>query len=139
MGVKRTTRTARTSPATIALAERRAKTLELRRQGRSFEEIAARLGISDRTAHRDTRVAIAQITAEPAAHWLKLELMRLDQLLSAHYGAAVAGNVDATKRCLRIINEQCKLLGLYKCDEEGRELPRGPSIRVMVGDRPLML
>jgi hypothetical protein len=32
MGVRRTTKSSRTSPAMIALAERRAKTLELRRQ-----------------------------------------------------------------------------------------------------------
>ena len=47
MGVRRTTKSSRTSPAMIAIAERRAKTLELRRQGHSFEEIGARLGVSD--------------------------------------------------------------------------------------------
>jgi DNA-binding CsgD family transcriptional regulator len=139
MGVRRTTKSSRTSPAMIALAERRAKTLELRRQGRSFQEIAARLGISDRTAHRDVSISMAQIVAEPATHLLQLELLRLDEMQKGFYAAACEGNIAATNMCLRIIDRRAKLLGLYKCDEDGRELPRAPTVKVMLGDRPLAL
>ena len=139
MGVRRTTKSRRTSPAMIALAERRAKTLDLRRQGRSFEEIAARLGISDSTAHRDVSVAMAQITAEPAAQLLKLELLRLDEMQRAFYARACEGNIAATNMCLRILDRRAHLLRLYKHDEDGQPIPRAPTVKVMRGDRPLML
>ena len=139
MGVRRTTKSSRTSPAMIALAERRAKTLDLRRQGHSFEEIAAHLGISDSTAHRDVSVAMAQITAEPAHELLTLELLRLDEMQRGFYAAACEGNIAATKMCLRILDQRAKLLGLYKCDEDGQPIPRAPTVKVTLGDRPLML
>jgi len=130
MGVKRTTRTARTSPAMIALVERRAKTLELRRQGRSFQEIAARLGISDSTAHRDVRIGMAQIVAEPAVHLLELELMRLDSLQLAFHHRACKGDIAATNVVLRILDQRAKLLGLYKRDQDKQGISsvglRGP-------------
>lgn len=139
MGVRRTTKSSRTSPAMIALAERRAKTLDLRRKGRSFEEIAAHLGVSDSTAHRDVSVAMAQITAEPAHELLQLELLRLDEMQKGFYAAACEGNIAATNMCLRILDQRCRLLGLYKSGEAGQPVPRPPTVRVTLGDRPLML
>jgi hypothetical protein len=118
----------------IALAERRAKTLDLRRQGRRFEEIAARLGISDSTAHRDVSVAMAQITAEPAMHLLQLELLRLDDLQRAFHNRACEGDIVATNMCLRILDQRAKLLGLYPDQGRGQSVGK---LGVSVGADPL--
>ncbi len=134
MGVRRTTKSSHTSPAMIAIAERRAKTLELRRQGRSFEEIASRLGISDSTAHGDVRAGMAQIVAEPAAHLLRLELLRLDHLQQAFHKRACEGDIAATNMVLRILDQRAKLLGLYRDQGRGESVEK---LGVSVGSDPL--
>lgn len=67
MAVKRTPSTARTSARQIALAERRAVVLGLRRQGLTFAAIAAHIGgVSAPTRYRDVVESMAAITREPA-------------------------------------------------------------------------
>jgi hypothetical protein len=67
MAAKRAVSTASTSPRQIAIAERRALVLTLRRQGRTVDAVAAHIGnVSAATCYRDTVEAIAAITAEPA-------------------------------------------------------------------------
>ena len=136
MGVRRTPRTAKTSARQIALAERRAVVLDLRREGHDFRTIASHVGVSAATAYRDVTESIAQITREPAAHLLQLELLRLDEMQRGFYAAAVNGDIAATNMCLRILDQRCRLLGLYKSGEGGQQLPRPPTVRVMLGDRP---
>ena len=82
---------------------------------------------------------MAQITAEPARELLQLELLRLDEMQRGFYAAACEGNIAAINMCLRILDRRAHLLGLYKHDEDGEPIPRAPTVKVMLGDRPLML
>jgi hypothetical protein len=50
----------------IAMAERRAVVMDLRRQGHSFAVIAHQVGVSAPTAYRDVVEGIAEIVREPA-------------------------------------------------------------------------
>lgn len=139
MGVRRTPRTAKTSPAQIRIAKRRAVVLDLRTQGLDFRTIARHVGTSAATAYRDASESIAQITREPAHELLTLELLRLDEMQKGFYAAACEGNISATNMCLRILDQRAKLLGLYKHDEDGEPIPRAPTVKVTLGDRPLAL
>jgi hypothetical protein len=66
MGVRRTTKTARTSPKRIAMAKRRALVLKLREQGLGFHQIARRVGTSVPACYRDLVAGMAEITRQPA-------------------------------------------------------------------------
>jgi hypothetical protein len=139
MGVRRTTKTARTSPKQIAMAKRRALVLNLRSEGHGFHEIARRVGISVATAQRDVVAGMAEIPRGAARVLRQLELLRLDEMLRAVYERAVSGDLRALNASLEIIDRQARLFGLYnRSSEEEQPVPRTPTVRVMLGDRPLI-
>lgn len=71
----------KTSPRRIDAAQRRAKALEMRRDGRKFQDIADALGYKSRgAAAQDVQRALALTVSEPAAEVRALELMRLDEM-----------------------------------------------------------
>lgn len=108
---------AATSPKQIAMAERRAEVLGLRRKGCSFPTIARQVGTSTATAYRDVVASIAQITREPARELLTLELLRLDDLQRRVYAAALNGDTRAINVLLQIMDRRARLLGLYQNDD----------------------
>ena len=97
----------------IELAERRARALELRKAGATYDQIAQQAGYSSRAnAYRDVMKAIKDITAEPAADVKTLELARLDAMLMGTWRPAITGNQGAIDRVIRIMDRRAKLLGL---------------------------
>jgi hypothetical protein len=82
--------------------------LALRERGLSFPAIAKEMKVSISNAHELVVVALKQITLESAKEVLRLELQRLDAYL-----AALRGDHEATKMCLRVIDRRARLLGLY--------------------------
>jgi len=58
-----------------------AEAADLRSQGLSYREIAARMGTSVSTAHDAVNRAMAEVITEPAAEALAFELRRLDEEL----------------------------------------------------------
>lgn len=106
------------------IAERRAKVLELRKQGLSSRKIAlalAPMGIKAayNTVSEDIRAVmgdLARETNESALECRAMELQRLDALQAALWDRAIgaAGEVDlnAADRVLRIIRQRSELLGL---------------------------
>jgi len=126
------TRTAKVTNRTATAAERQREALELRKRGLSFDAIATQVGYADRSAARKAiRVAIAEITREPAEEVKKLELERLDALyVSAMaivdaapsipddegpdeaYDAAMKTRLDAIRTALKVSERRSKLEGL---------------------------
>lgn len=103
----------KSGPDKIGLAERRAKALELRKAGASYEQIADKLGYSNRgNAYRDVDREIKAITAEPAKQVLTLELERLDAMLMGLWSGARSGNQGAVDRVVRIMDRRARYLGL---------------------------
>ncbi len=103
----------KTSPKTIAAQERAAKALELRKQGLTFENIAAQCGYAGKQgAFEAVSTAIRAITREPAEGVLALDLERLDGLFAPAHLAATGGDWVALSACLRIMERRAKLLGL---------------------------
>lgn len=94
--------------------EQRNRMLELRMEGLSYREIAMRVGLkSGASAYKDVKKAIADITRENAEQFIELELARYDKLWQEPYKQALKGDLFAVDRCLKIIADRAKMLGLY--------------------------
>jgi hypothetical protein len=110
---KRMSNNAKTSPQTIEAKTRAAKALELRKEGRTFEQIAVEAGYScKQSAYDAVKRAILEIIREPAEEVLKIDLERLDAIWQIPYLNAQSGDVNAVNTCLKIMERRARLLGL---------------------------
>lgn len=107
----------------------RSRCVELRRSGKTYEEIGAEVGISAQGAWKHVRVALDAInakTGEDATELRTLELLRLDRYLAGLDAAAAAGDVGAVNAALKVAERRARLLGLdapakfCASDETGR-------------------
>lgn len=102
------------SPA--QLQQRRAKAIELRLGGCTYDQIAQQLGYYDRShANRDVRVEIERISAEQRENALNLrDLMfaRLERLVAAAWDNALGADADAIELVRKLTADEVKLLGL---------------------------
>lgn len=119
--------TSGTGPESIARRERMAEALEMRKTGMSYRQIAARLDVSISTAHEYVTTALAEVTKEPAATLLAIELERLESWLYAIEPAISEGDLKAIDRGIRISQRIGKLTGLdalaiLRVRNEGREM-----------------
>ena len=72
------------SPAAIASAEKKARALDLKKQGWTYEQIAADLGYTDRSsAHKAVSAALRDLVNPRAEELRQLEAERLDALLAS--------------------------------------------------------
>lgn len=97
--------------------ERMRIALDLRKQGHTYEQIAAdkRINYASRgDAYKLVQDAIKEITREPAQAVLTLELERLDALLVAMMPLALKGDEKAALRVLNIMDRRARFLGLDK-------------------------
>lgn len=104
-------------------AQRRARALELRIQGKSTPDIAKELQIHWQTAQKIIRKALANLSEqeqEYAEHIRGLTQRRLESLLKAHWDKAQAGDEKATQIVLSVIDRELRLFGLEK----------GPSVQL---------
>lgn len=109
---------ARTSAPTIDRRQKMQQALEYRKAGATFEQIAEKLGLSNKgNAYRLVRDALKEVTREPAEEVLILELERLDRMLMGMWGQAAAGDVFAVDRVLKIMDRRAKYLGLDTLSE----------------------
>jgi hypothetical protein len=96
---------------------------QLRLVGLDWPEIAQRVGYLDGRIASMAVTAYLQKIATEQSHdhrrqALHLELGRLDQLQSAFYPAAMAGDIAAATFVLKIINRRCTILGFDKIDDD---------------------
>jgi hypothetical protein len=96
---------------------------QLRLTGLDWPEIAGRVGYLDGRIASMAVTAFLQKTAAEQAHdhrrqALHLELARLDQLQSAFYPAAMAGDIAAANVVLKVINRRCSVMGFDKVDDD---------------------
>lgn len=103
----------KTKPETIEARMKAAKALELRMEGKSFDQIAEEAGYNSRqAAHDAVKRALDRIEREPADALVKLDLERLDVLWQIQYLNAQAGDVQAMAACMKIMERRARLLGL---------------------------
>lgn len=100
-----------------AIAERRQKVSALRLMHYTEREIAAELGISPATAHRDI-VAVRQEWAERRTQtyqdWVAEELAKIDLLERAVMPAAISGDDKAQARIVQFMDRRARMMGLDK-------------------------
>ena len=114
------------SPGRIDAQEKRARALELRKAGATYDQIAKQVGYSNRgNAQRAVQTALKEITAEPAREVLTLELERLDGMLLSLWPQARRGDVNAVDRVLRIQERRARYLGL----DDG---PGAPTVEALM-------
>src|SRR5450631_213550 len=94
-------------------AARRARAVELRTQGWTYEQIAVELGYANRgTVFHIVSQALKAHTAEAVGELRSLEVARLDSVQSAMWHKAMDGDVPSGMAVLRCIMSRCRLLGL---------------------------
>lgn len=92
-----------------------AEALQLRRAGMGYEKIAATQGVGVSTAHRRVRRAMDRLRAvvdERAGQVRELELDRLDAMLEVVLVKALAGDLGAVDRAIKISESRRKLAGV---------------------------
>ncbi len=104
-----------TKGSELTSAEKKAKTLELRKTGATYRQIGAVLDISHVQAFRYVKSALKEInkrTTHDAEALRTLENERLDAMLIAVWGNATKGNFGAIDRALKIGKRRAELNGL---------------------------
>lgn len=98
----------------VADATRRAKALELRLAGASWQQTADGAGFASAgAAFNAVKREIDAIPRENAELLVQQELERLDRLQMAHWKNARNGDTFATGTVLKVMDARAKLLGLY--------------------------
>jgi DNA-binding CsgD family transcriptional regulator len=95
--------------------ERENTALELRKAGYTCAKIGQALGISGSAANQTLCRALARLEAqskESAADYRRIQLERLDGMLTAMWKPAINGDPQAVDRVLKIEERRSKLLGL---------------------------
>jgi gamma-glutamyl:cysteine ligase YbdK (ATP-grasp superfamily) len=93
---------------------RRARALELRAQGMDYAAIAEAVGYSHKaSAYTAVAKALQAREAEDVDMLRRVVGDRLELLHEALWPKAKAGDVTAVMAVLRVMEEQCRLLGLY--------------------------
>lgn len=102
-------------------AARRARAIELRAQGRTYEQIARELGYANRgTVCHIISDALAARQVEAADELRFRERERLDALQVALWDRAMAGDVRAAQSILGIIMARIRLFGLNEASATGQ-------------------
>jgi predicted transcriptional regulator len=99
----------------IRAAERRAKAVELRKEGRTFNEIAAALGVSRAAAHKMVSGAIDELNALTIDETRALRQQQLDRigvLMAGLFAAARRGEVAKVNAAIKLMEREAKLAGL---------------------------
>lgn len=105
-----------TSASRVHGATQRHRAIDLRRQGKTYRQIAAALGLSNPgNAHRLVSAELSALRAdcrESAADLRQQELDRLDGLWETAYRQARTGDMQAASVCIKISARRAALLGL---------------------------
>ena len=97
------------------VAVRRHKALELKIAGHSDRAIARMLDVDVSTAHRDVKNLLEELAKkhlEEAANLRSLLNLRYEELFHAYYDQALAGDVEATKLVVGIMERVAKINGV---------------------------
>lgn len=89
--------------------------IQLRKEGKSLDEIATVFSVTRQAVHQRLSKALQEFAKESLnskREVLALELERLDELYLTARAKAVTGNIAAIDSCLRVMDRRAKLLGL---------------------------
>lgn len=105
----------KTKKASLIAEEKRQRAIDLRREGYSYREIAAKIGASPGYCYKLVSQALKRIreeTDEIAEDARQIEKDRLDKLWMYAFQAVQAGDVGAIDKAVKVMDRRCRLLGL---------------------------
>jgi hypothetical protein len=103
----------KSSPRRVSAKLRQAQAIQLRIAGLTFEAIKTAVGYRSKQAAYDAvKRGLKQVVETPAAELRDLDLQRLDAMLRAIWPRALAGELRAMDRVLKILESRARLLGL---------------------------
>lgn len=117
----------KTHPRRVNRAENQLKSLQLRKAGFTYQEIADQLGMTKGNAHKLVASAMQEwkdASGEVADELRALEAARLDHATRAIWTQVINGNHGAIDRMLRIMDRRARLLGL---DAPSKIAPTSPD------------
>lgn len=89
------------------------KALSMRAAGRSYAYIASKLNVNQEDIKCTVREYIkSSVDMETRREAVKLDLIRLDDMMTAVYERAKNGEIDYIDRVLKIMERKSKLMGL---------------------------
>lgn len=135
------------TPAKMTAVEKRARAVNLRKSGMTYEEIGHSMGVTKQAAHKlvmKELKRLAELHHESANELRALELARLDDINKVLYGK-ISGDSNENKppdlasidRYLKLMERRAKLLGLDQPIQENNDLMR--SVRVIKSPRQVRL
>lgn len=127
-----------TSPKAIAVAERRAQALALRKAGWTYADIAKQLEVSLPMAHRYVKTAMEKLVSEPAEELRQLQIERLHVLLAAVWPEAVKNkSMAAIEKARKIISDLNELYGVQSPKKVELSGPQGGPIEQRHDHQPI--
>lgn len=107
------------SPKRVLELEKVHAAIELRKRGKSFQEIAEICGWANRNGpYLAIQRHLTRNIREASTELIELEVLRLDALLDAQWPLAMGGDDKAATIILKIMERRAKLLGLDKPVEQ---------------------
>lgn len=102
-----------TKPDKVEAARRRKQALELRLQGKTYQQISDEIGwTSKRYAWRMVMQELRNIPKEEAAELRQIEMERLNTLTDALWTSAMTGDPKAVDAMLKLMERRARMLGL---------------------------
>ena len=99
-------------PAAATL-ERRTRAVELAASGLSYDDIAKELGYANRSgAWKAVQGALKAVQSDEVDEYRTLSIERLEAMLAVVWPKAMSGDVAAVGMARRIVDAECRLLGL---------------------------
>jgi len=103
------------------ILERQSLSLEFRKCGMTYRDIAKRTGVSFQQAHRDVNDELQRLrdaNLSSADELRQLELERLDRAIAGMMHWIDAGSPIHVQALVKCIQERSKLLGLYEPEKQ---------------------
>src|SRR5262245_51058991 len=112
----------KTSVVRIQACRRGTQFLKLRLEGCTYEQIAARMGVSIPRSYQVVANELKRLNekrTEAAEAGARMELLRLDDIFKSVWQKARNGDITAQTACLKLMERRAKLLGLDASDKNG--------------------
>ena len=100
--------------STAELVQRRTEAVSLVTAGHSYDEVAELLGYANRSgAWKAVQAALRAREGEVVDEYRRVNLERLDALLTTVWADAMHGDAKALEAARRIVDSQSRLLGYF--------------------------
>jgi len=97
----------------LEVDERRKRWLEKKIGGMSYPAIAAEEGMHNlRAIQKQVKKYLERYHTPTAEAWRAIQAARLEKLIEVHWPKALEGDKDATATVLKLIERECRLMGL---------------------------